>query len=123
MNTFKSDFFICFAALKSILKKYENRLHILTDKSYAYNLNAGYDKKRKVTNYFGGVVINKNYVSFHLMPLYVNPILLKAISPELKRRMQGKSCFKFTRVDKTLFNELSLITKAGFEFYKKNGML
>jgi hypothetical protein len=93
------------------------------DKKDAYNLNAGYDQNRKVDIYFGAVQIKKNYVSFHLMPVYVNPKLLKGISPDLKKRMQGKSCFNFKKVDETLFKELSNLTKEGFEFYQKNGML
>ena len=33
------------------------------------------------------------------MPVYGLPELLADISPELRRRMQGKACFNFTRVD------------------------
>jgi hypothetical protein len=29
------------------------------------------------------------------MPLYMNPALTKTISPPLKKRMQGKTCFNF----------------------------
>jgi hypothetical protein len=43
----------------------------------------------------------------------VSPDLLKAMSPELKKRMQGKSCFNFKAVDRQLFKELKTITKAG----------
>jgi hypothetical protein len=57
------------------------------------------------------------------MPIYANPKLLKDISPELKRRMQGKSCFNFTTIDKKLLKELSYLTKTGFDFYKTNGLL
>ena len=85
------DFENCFDNLKSILMKYEKRLRLNVNKKGNYSLNAGYDEKRKTDIYFGGVVINKNYVSFHLMPVYVNPKLLKGISPDLKKRMQGKS--------------------------------
>ena len=57
------------------------------------------------------------------MPVYVNPKLLGAVSPELKKRMQGKSCFNFKEVDKKILGELSDLTKKGFEFYKANYML
>lgn len=117
------EFYKTFKALKSILKKYERHLRVLIDKDDNYSLNTGYDEKRKTDIYFGGVVINKNYVSYHLMPVYVNPKLLKGISPDLKKRMQGKSCFNFKMVDESLFKELAILTKEGFEFYKQNGML
>ena len=45
--------------------------------------------------WFGGVQIKKNYVSYHLMPVYAFPDLLDGLSPELKKRMQGKSLLQF----------------------------
>ena len=119
----KSDFISSFNSLKSILKKYEKSLRVIADTNDNYCLNAGYDEKRKADIYFGGVQIKKNYVNFHLMPIYVNPNLLEKLSPELKKRMQGKSCFNFKVIDKKCLAELSMLTKNGFEFYEKNGML
>ena len=123
MTNRDNDFISSFNSLKSILKKYEKSLRVIADSNDNYCLNAGYDEKRKADIYFGGVQIKKNYVSFHLMPVYVNPNLLQKLSPELKKRMQGKSCFNFKVIEKKLITELSMLTKNGFEFYKKNGML
>jgi len=47
------------------------------------------------------------------MSVYACPQLLKGMSPELKKRMQGKSCFNFKEVDEKLFKELDKLTKAG----------
>jgi hypothetical protein len=47
------------------------------------------------------------------MSVYASPALLKGMSPELKKRMQGKSCFNFKEVDEKLFKELAQLTKAG----------
>lgn len=52
----------------------------------------------------------KSQVAYHLMPVYVHPELLTDLSPELRRRMQGKSCFNFTKVDRDLFAELGALT-------------
>lgn len=112
-----------FSSLKAILKKFEKNLRIKADSNDNYYLNAGYDEKRKADIFFGAVQIKKNYVSYHLMPLYINPKLLDKISPELKKRMQGKSCFNFNEIDKKILGELSDLTKKGFEFYKMNEML
>ncbi len=73
--------------------------------------------------YFGSVKINKSYVSFHLMPVYVFPDLLVGLSPGLKRRMQGKSCFNFKEIDRELFQELSQLVGAGYDQYEKSGYL
>ena len=45
--------------------------------------------------YFGSVRAGKAYVSFHLMPLYMCPALKGGMSPALRKRMQGKTCFNF----------------------------
>ena len=57
--------------------------------------------------------LGKSYVSFYLMSVYAMPDLLDSISPELRRRMQGKSCFNFTKVDEGLMAELETLTAAG----------
>ena len=82
---------------------------------------ASITKGREV--WFGAVKINKNYVSYHLMPVYACPDLLESLSPELKRRMQGKACFNFTTVDQTLFKELKVLTKKGYQRFKTEGLL
>ena len=119
----KTQFQETFNSLKEILAKYEKHLTVTSDKKNAYNLNAGFSEKYKRDIYFGGVVINKNYVSFHLMPVYINPKLLDEISLELKKRMQGKSCFNFRSIDSPQIEELAHLTKKGFEYYNNKGML
>jgi hypothetical protein len=61
----------------------------------------------------GAVQIKKNYVSFHLIPVYAIPALAKAISPSLQKRMHGKSCFNFTSVEPGHLKELAALTKKG----------
>ncbi|MEM7736150.1 MAG: hypothetical protein AAF267_10200 [Deinococcota bacterium] len=58
-------------------------------------------------------------MSFYLMPVYVFPELLGGISPKLKKRMQGKSCFNFKQVDADLFEELRQLTAAGYQRYQE----
>ena len=72
----------------------------------------------KPWGYVAGVKTNKSYVSFHLMPVYGFPELMKSMSPELKRRMQGKSCFNFTKIDEALFDQLATLTAKSVERYR-----
>ena len=69
--------------------------------------------------WFGAVQPMKNYVSYHLMPIYGSEALAATISPGLKKRMQGKSCFNFKTVDAALFAELGVLTAAGAEAFSK----
>jgi len=68
--------------------------------------------------YFAGVKTGKNYVSYHVMPLYMKPDLLKVVPPALKKRMQGKACFNFTAIDDEQLKELAAVTKAGIAAFR-----
>jgi hypothetical protein len=69
--------------------------------------------------WFGAVQPMKNYVSYHLMPVYGSAELQGRISEALKKRMQGKSCFNFKTPDTALFAELGALTAAGAEVFSK----
>jgi hypothetical protein len=96
---------------------------VVIDKEDNFYLNTHHIMKNKKPMYFASSEVNKNYVSFHLMPVYVFPELLKEISPELKKRMQGKSCFNFKKVDRALFDELKALTQAGYAAFEKADLL
>ena len=68
---------------------------------------------------FAAVMMGKAYVSFHLFPLYVKPGAVKSVSPELKKRMQGKTCFNFKAPHAELFRELEQLTKNGWEIFRE----
>ena len=67
----------------------------------------------KPWGYVAGTRVGKSYVSFYLMSVYAMPDLLTSISPELRRRKQGKSCFNFTKIDEPVLAELEALTAAG----------
>ena len=115
----QADFPLVFEKLKSILKPYETGLHITANTTEAYSLDGPYSEKWKKELFFGSAQIKKNYVSFYLMPVYMYPDLLREIGPELKKRMQGKSCFNFKKVEPELFQELEDITKKSYERFQK----
>jgi hypothetical protein len=109
-----NDFPNVFEKLKAILQPYEARLIVVHDTDTHYYLDTPYVMKNKHRLCFGIVRIGKGYVSFHLMPVYACPELVKSISPELRKRMQGKACFNFKVADENLFKELGKLTKLGF---------
>ena len=73
--------------------------------------------------YFGGVDIKKNYVSAHLFPVYTDPSLLDGISADLRKRMQGKACFNFKKLDEPLLGELKRLIDTGAARYRAEGRL
>ena len=110
-----------FDVLKPVFEEYSGRLAIQVDRPGEYYLETKTAIRKGQRLQFGGVKIGKAYVSFHLMPIYMNPKLQASISPELKKRMQGKSCFNFTSVEPGHIAELKKLTKAGFEEFKTWG--
>jgi len=115
----QTDFTPVFVQLKKILEPFAPNLNITIDTSQAYSIDGPYSEKWKRVLFFGSTQVKKNYVSFYLMPVYMYPELLNGISPELKRRMQGKSCFNFKQVEPDLFKELAELTKKSFERFTK----
>ena len=115
----ESEFPLVFEQLKKILKPYAPKLTVTADTPEAYSLDGPYSEKWKKAVFFGAVQIKKNYISFYLMPVYMFPELLMDISPELKKHMQGKSCFNFKKVEPELFKELASLTRKGVERFKK----
>lgn len=108
------DFEAVFNELRSILTPLAPRLLLRTDDPDHYSLDTPYTETWKRELFFGAVQVKKNYVSFHLMPVYMFPDLLDDAPEGLKKRMQGKSCFNFTRLDPQLFEELAELTRRGF---------
>jgi hypothetical protein len=75
----------------------------------------------KLAPVFAAVQIKKAYVSFHLMPVYLQPSLLAGVSADLRARLHGKSCFNFKTVDLELLRELTALTQTGYESYQQQG--
>jgi hypothetical protein len=117
-----TDFPAAFLGLKRVFDPFVRRLQINADTRSRYYLETRSEYLGRPM-FFGAVISGKAYVSFHLMPLYWDPSLLKKISPQLKKRMQGKSCFNFTSPDSVMFRELGELTKKGFALYRQKNLV
>lgn len=116
----KADFGTVFGALKPVLADYAKRMTVKADTPTEYTLltksPSPFPQHKGKPLYFGSVRLGKAYVSFHLMPLYMCPELNKEISPALKKRMQGKTCFNFkTEPDPKVVADLKQLTAASFQ--------
>src|SRR5690349_10291022 len=116
-TTSAESFSDVFSALSSILQRHIGRLTVTEDTSTRYCLTGGLHPRHKKPRPIAWVEVGKNYVSFHHMGVYARPDLLKCVSKALKARMQGKSCFNFTKVDEPLFAELEELTCRAFEAF------
>ena len=83
---------------------------VVRDEPGDYYVNTPHQRADGYVFMFGAVQTKARYVSYHLIPVYAAPELRESLTPELAARMQGKSCFNFTRVDEALLDELDAVT-------------
>ena len=103
--------------LRAILEPYQDRLETGT----IYNREILRRPGGRGHDWFAGVVPNKNYVSFYMLPIYTWPQLLDGMSPALRKRKQGASCFNFIAVDEDQMAELAALTERSFQAYMSGG--
>ncbi|WMS44758.1 hypothetical protein RDV64_10405 [Acuticoccus sp. MNP-M23] len=118
------DLTAVFQALRPLYSAHAARCVVTADEPGRYYLSV--HKVREKDGYrmsVGGVEIKKAYVSAHLMPVYVHPEMLGGLSPALRKRMQGKSCFNFRTPDPGLFEELGQLVDAGIDRFAADGWL
>jgi hypothetical protein len=119
----KEDFQTIFDKLKPILANFAGDLVVKSDEPGNYYLDIPLSEKYKKELFFGAVQVKKSYVSYHLMPVYMFPNLLDEVSADLKKRMQGKSCFNFTVTDEDTLGELARLTQRGFDKFKQENLI
>ena len=122
------DFAPVFAALRRVLVKHSKPLDVKADTSTEYTLvtksASPFPQHKGQPMWVGSVRSGKAYVSFHLMPLYMTPSLTGTISPALKKRMQGKTCFNFkTMPEPELLAELESLTAAALTHWREKKWL
>jgi len=103
--------------LRQILAPYRDDLSVTRDGPGGVALEVP-GLEGKPWGYVAGTRMGKRYVSFYLMPVYASGGLAETISPALKQRMQGKSCFNFTTVDERLFAELADLAARGIPGFR-----
>lgn len=119
----ENNFEDLYGDLRSILTAHTDILDMTKDSEIGVIAETKRKDEKGKGEFFGAAEIKKNYVSFYLMPIYCFPELAANISPELKKRMQGKSCFNFKKREPALFDELADHVKTGIEKYRSEGKL
>jgi hypothetical protein len=109
--------------LRALLESYAPPLFVTADGPKGYGLDMAPVGEREPSTWFAGTRLGARYVSYYLMPVYMFPDLLADLSPRLRKRMQGKSCFNFTTVEDDLLAELAQLTQRGAERFRQESLL
>lgn len=123
-----ADFDAVFQALKPVFAGCVRKLSIKAERPGEYVLESKtpspFPQHKGRPLFFGAIKTGKSYVSVHLMPLYMSPPLQKQIPAQLKKRMQGKSCFNFKSApDAATVAQLKQLARSGLAEWKTIGWL
>jgi hypothetical protein len=108
--------------LTKIFRRHAKHLRAVKDEPGTYYVESKTTTARGKPFWLGGVAVKKSYVSFHFVPVMM-PEVRKMLSPALKKRMQGKTCFNFTAYDKDLAAELQRVVDTGIKGLKPGELL
>jgi hypothetical protein len=116
----RAEILATFVSLRGLLEPYASRpgfTHTASAGTYQLSSSTQADRIGRPL-YVAGVQVNRAYVSYHLMPIYMNQALQIAVPAVLRKRMQGKSCFNFTSIDPDLLHALSALTDRAIGSFK-----
>jgi hypothetical protein len=66
-------------------------------------------------------ILQKGYVGFYLMCIYMNEPVKKKLSPALLKLLKGKTCFYVTSLDASLEKDIEAALEAGTKYYRERG--
>lgn len=69
------------------------------------------------------IILQKGYVGFYFMPIYIEPALKKKLAPLLNKLLQGKTCFHIQKLDEELLGHIKAALDEGMKNYKQRGWL
>ncbi len=100
-----------FERLRDIMQRSTKQLVVTDDRRGSMTIESTDATSTGKRRWFGAVQTTENDVSYHLMPVYEHPGLLDDVSPALRARLHGKSCFNFKTIHEDVFNELESLTR------------
>lgn len=120
-----NDLEFIFNSLRTLMQQYQPPLVAKVDTPTHYELWSIKDlviegRKRKEV-YFGGLIIQKAYVGFYFMPVYVDVDIKRLFAPELLKLLKGKSCFHVKRLDDQLSAQIGAALAQGYAEYVARG--
>lgn len=116
-----ADFVPVYEALARLMRDNATGMMVEKEDRTSVSFHAGWPNPQHQGKpmWFGQVKLGKSAVSYHLMPVYSHSEIAAAIPAELRKRMQGKSCFNFRKVDDALFEQLAELTRLSARTYAK----
>src|SRR5258708_6770764 len=64
--------------------------------------------------WFASALVQKGYVGFYYMPVYMNEAVRSQLKPELLKCLKGKACFHIKKNDPLLFDQIGEALEIGY---------
>lgn len=120
-----ADLLPLFGELKALLEPYAGRYAVRRDEPGHYELwsekDVVIDGRKRRDVFFAGLIVQKSYVGFYYMPVYVDTGLVDVFGPELLALLKGKSCFRVRELTPTLRRQIRDALKKGHSLYRSRG--
>jgi len=71
--------------------------------------------------WFVSALVQKGYVGFYYMPIYMNDPMKKLFSPEFIQCLKGKACFHIKKASPSIMEEIEKAIRIGYDSYVKRG--
>jgi hypothetical protein len=79
--------------------------------------------RKRENLWFVSLLVQKGYVGFYFMPVYMNPAVRIKIKPELLKCLKGKACFHIKKRDPLIFEQIREALEIGHKAYKDLGWI
>lgn len=116
-----------FGAIKKLCQPYANKGALKLYASTGGQLNMVSHKevviagRKRSEIWFISALVQKGYVGFYYMPLYMNDPMKSQFSPEFMKCLKGKACFHIRENDSLIMADIKKAIKLGYEAYKERG--
>ena len=118
---------LIFEAIKKLMKPYHKKgtmlyhedkggqIHLISHKAIEV------EGRKKPMVWFVSTIIQKGYVGFYYMPIYMNDPMKKLFSPEFIKCLKGKACFHIKKAEPIIMDDIKKAIQVGYEAYEKRG--
>jgi len=81
------------------------------------------DGRKKDELWFASALIQKGYVGFYYMPVYMNDAIRSQLGADLLKCLKGKACFYIKKDDPVLFDQIEKALHLGVDAFKMKGWI
>lgn len=123
------ELLLIFEAIKKMLATYDKKRQLVLHAATGGQANLVSHKTVEVAGrvreeiWFASALIQKGYVGFYYMPIYMNDPLKREISPDLLKCLKGKACFHIKKNDPALLKEIDKALKIGYKGFIDRGLI